>query len=170
MVKLGILAIHKIRLNGDISMLSSLKSFLLGDEKSFKVDKTVSTDEKIAIATCTLLLEMAYSDDEFSDIEREQIVKIMINTYSIDENDADDIMVQAEKERESGIDLWQFTNKINEHYTKDEKMVIAKNLWEIIYADGKVDKHEEYLMRKLTSLLNLSHGDMINAKMKVIRK
>jgi uncharacterized tellurite resistance protein B-like protein len=147
-----------------ILMLTSLKNILLGKESSVQQAESASAAEKIAVAICALLLEMAYSDDEFSGDEREKIVKIMVETYSIDENEVNDIIRKAEQEREKEIDLWQFTRQINENYSKEEKMVIARKLWEIIFSDGKVDQHEEYLMRKLTSLLNLSHGDMIEAK------
>jgi uncharacterized tellurite resistance protein B-like protein len=41
---------------------------------------------------------------------------------------------------------------------------VAETLWRVIYTDGKVDEHEEYLMRKLTFLLALEHEDMIEAK------
>jgi uncharacterized tellurite resistance protein B-like protein len=40
-------------------------------------------------------------------------------------------------------------------------------VWRVVYADGKVDKYEEYLMRKLSFLLNIDHRKMIEAKLKV---
>ena len=49
-----------------------------------------------------------------------------------------------------------------------EKIALVELLWRIIYIDGRLDKHEEYLVRKLATLLHLSHKDMIDAKLKVL--
>ena len=37
-----------------------------------------------------------------------------------------------------------------------------------LYADGVLDKFEDYLMRRLVKLLGLSHSQMIEAKVKVL--
>ena len=44
--------------------------------------------------------------------------------------------------------------------------MVLEVLWSVVYADGKVNMHEEYLMRKLSYLLNMDHSDMIDAKIK----
>jgi uncharacterized tellurite resistance protein B-like protein len=36
-----------------------------------------------------------------------------------------------------------------------------------VYADGKLDKHEDYLVHKLANLLRLTHKQLIEAKLKV---
>ena len=41
-------------------------------------------------------------------------------------------------------------------------------VWEIIYTDGILDKHEDYLVHKLANLLRLSHEQLIEAKLKVL--
>ena len=145
-------------------MLKSLKDILFGGDESTLSGESINSTDKVAVATCALMLEMAYADDEFSEDEQKKILKILVEKYRIAADDALDLIELANTQRKTNIDLWQFTHKINESYSKDEKLDVARNLWEIIYSDGKVDKHEEYLMRKLTSLLNLSHGDMIQAK------
>jgi uncharacterized tellurite resistance protein B-like protein len=42
--------------------------------------------------------------------------------------------------------------------------------WQIVYVDGKLDKHEDYLMHKFSKLLHISHKHFINAKLKVKRQ
>jgi uncharacterized tellurite resistance protein B-like protein len=41
-------------------------------------------------------------------------------------------------------------------------------VWRVIYADGKLDKHEDYLVKKIAHLLNLRHREMIDAKLRVL--
>jgi uncharacterized tellurite resistance protein B-like protein len=44
-------------------------------------------------------------------------------------------------------------------------MRIVEIIWKIAYADGKLDKHEDYLAHKLGKLLRLNHKQLIEAKL-----
>ena len=120
--------------------------------------------KKVSIATCALLLEMAHADDQFSKDELKNIIAILHSQFNLDDQDANEIIALAEEERKESLDLWQFTNLINENYSKEDKQKVVELLWKVIYTDGKVDKYEEYLIRRLTFLLDLEHKDMIEAK------
>ena len=82
---------------------------------------------------------------------------------------ADALLAEADKELEESVDLWQFARAINDNYTPDEKIEILEILWQIVYVDGKMDEHEHYLMNKLSSLLRLTHKQLIDAKLKILR-
>jgi uncharacterized tellurite resistance protein B-like protein len=147
-------------------MIESIKSFF-SEKIDISDQKSGETPERsVSIATCALLLEMAHADSEFSEDEKNNIIKILESTYDISENDAEELVHLSELERKESTDLWQFTNLINQNYSREEKIKVAETLWHIVYTDGKVDQHEEYLMRKLTYLLDLDHQDMIEAKFK----
>ena len=47
---------------------------------------------------------------------------------------------------------------------------MLEELWLLIYADGRVDKFEDVLIRKMTTLLGLEHRDMISAKLSAKEK
>ena len=134
-------------------------------------DKTAIKEEdraeRIQVATCALLLEVANSDDEFSDIERDNIVQILERDFELSDEYAKELMELSDKEREESIDLWQFTNLVNEHYSIEEKIKIIEMVWKVIYADGKLDKYEDHLAHKLSNLLKLTHKQLIDAKLKV---
>jgi len=128
-------------------------------------ESRVSSDRSVSIACCALLLEMAHADSQFSQSERDNIISILQTNFHMTQSDANVLLNLSEMERKESLDLWQFTNLINQTYSHEEKVKVAETLWQVIYTDGKVDKHEEYLMRKLTYLLNISHDDMIAAKL-----
>ena len=66
------------------------------------------------------------------------------------------------------IDLWQFAKTIKEQYSYEEKAAIIEMLWEVIYADDSLHAHEDYLVHKLAQGLNLDHGRLIDAKVKIL--
>ena len=123
----------------------------------------------IQTATCALFLEMARTDGEFNESEQDRVLSILRNDYDLSEEDAIAIIGETNLELEQSIDLWQFTKRINQSYSKEEKIRVIRMLWQIVYADGTLDKHEHYLVRKLSKLLRLSHEELIDAKLSVIR-
>jgi len=90
------------------------------------------------------------------------------NEYGLSSEDVLELNKASERELAKSLDLWTFTNVINEHYSNDEKTRLVELLWRLVYADGKMDEHENYLMHKLAKLLRLTHRDLIGAKLRVL--
>jgi len=149
-------------------MRGLVKTFLQKDASSDKTAmKREDTAERIIVATCALLLEVANSDDEFSEVERDSIIGTLKRDFHLSDEYADELLESSDKKRRESIDLWQFTHLINEHYSPEEKIKIIEMVWKVIYADGKLDKHEDHLAHKLSRLLQLDHKQLIDAKLKV---
>ncbi|HQE83317.1 MAG TPA: TerB family tellurite resistance protein, partial [Candidatus Hydrogenedentes bacterium] len=76
----------------------------------------------------------------------------------------------ANTRRAQSFDIWKFTNEINETCTLAEKKEIIGEVWRVIYADRSLSAHEDYIAHKLGRLLNLTHPDLIEAKVKVLEE
>ena len=121
----------------------------------------------IRVATCALLIEMSNIDGEFSESERESIISVLKKDYDLTDENVIALIEASNEELKGSIDLWQFTNLINQNYSMEEKLRIIETVWRIAYTDGKLDKHEDYLVHKLAKLLRLTHSQLIEAKLKV---
>ena len=121
----------------------------------------------IRVASCALLIEMSNIDGEFSESERESIISVLKKDYDLTDENAIALIEASNEELKGSIDLWQFTNLINQNYSMEEKLRIIETVWRIAYTDGKLDKHEDYLVHKLAKLLRLTHKQLIEAKLKV---
>ena len=124
----------------------------------------------VRIATCALFLEMANIDGEFTESEQKRILALLKNDYHLSGDEALRLIEATNQELEQSIDLWQFTRSINQSHSNEEKIRIIRMLWKIVYADGTLDKHERYLVEKLSRLLRLSHKELIEAKTSVLGK
>jgi len=127
-----------------------------------------SQGRDVHLAACAVFLEAAHIDNEFDEREREHILKVFENEYGLSSEDVLELNKASEKERAKSLDLWTFTNVINEHYSNGEKTRLVELLWRLVYADGKMDEHENYFMHKLARLLRLTHRDLIDAKLRVL--
>ncbi|NOR13921.1 MAG: hypothetical protein GQ545_11775 [Candidatus Aminicenantes bacterium] len=124
--------------------------------------------DRIQIASCVILLEVAKFDFDFSSIEKETTKAILKNEFAIPEDAIEDLMKISEEKREDSIDLWEFTNVINQNFSREEKIKIIEAAWKIIYADDKLNKYENHYVHVLADLLRLRHDELIDAKLKVL--
>ena len=139
---------------------------ILGNREPGKQIKTGSGD--IKLATCAVLLELANIDGKFSKQERDEITAIFKTKYSLSEEEVNELIKSSEAQLENSIDLWQFTNIINQNYDLEEKLKVIETIWEIAYSDGRLEQHEDYLVHKVATLLRLSHKQLIDAKLKIL--
>ena len=148
-------------------MLNRLLELLAAVDTRAQEDEHYCNDDKIRLATCVLLLEMAGADREFSPEECSRILEILKRRFELNQDEAESLMTIAQEQREDSIDVWRFTNQINHCCKPGEKIRIVEELWRVIYADGSLDAHEDYLIHKLARLLNLTNRQLIDAKIKV---
>ncbi len=127
-----------------------------------------STEDRIYLATCAVLLEIAYIDGEFSDVERSEITSIMKKRFDLKDEHIVDLIKTAEEEIKKSIDVWRFSTQINKAFERDEKLELVEMIWKLVLVDGHMDGHEEYLAKKVAGLLGISHPEMIEAKRKAI--
>lgn len=120
--------------------------------------------ERVQLAACALLLELAHADDEFSDVERMHIEAVLRRHFDLQEAEAVELMALAESEREGGGDLFHFAELIRSGYDLGQKTLLAEVMWGLILADGRIARHEAYLLQKISSLLDLERGYLSEAR------
>lgn len=120
---------------------------------------------KKRVAACALLLEAAYADDDCSPEEMARIVDMVKARFALSPEYATELLELADRERQKSADLFSFTNDLNRLLSREEKLAVIEDLWRIIFADGRLESHEDHLAHKLANLLRLSHQDLIAAKL-----
>jgi uncharacterized tellurite resistance protein B-like protein len=121
--------------------------------------------KKYQIATAALLVEIAKADGDFSDDERKRIIDLIKNDFDLDDECVNELLEISEQKVKDSVSIYEFSSVINESFTQHEKLELLKNLWRIIYEDGKLESHEDRLIKIIGSTLNLEHKDVIGAKL-----
>jgi uncharacterized tellurite resistance protein B-like protein len=145
-------------------VLNALKSFFASHADQPAAASAEAPDQRLRVAACALLLEIAHADDEFTADERRHIEEALVRHFDLPLETARELMALAEEQRRISTDLYQFTSLINANYDEGQRMVLTEVLWRVVYADGKLSQHEEYLMRKLANLLELRPGYLAEAR------
>ena len=152
-------------------MLDAIKRVLagqVGPPRPAAADE--SDDQRVRIAACALLLEIAHADGEFSTEERRHIEEALARHFDLAPEAARELMSHAADRRREAVDLHQFTSFLTEHYDEGQRMTLAEVLWRVVYADGKLSEHEDYLMQKLARLLDLRPGYLNAARARAAPK
>lgn len=123
--------------------------------------------QRVKVGTCIVLLEAAAADDELSDAEVSKIVELLKHRFELEEDDAKELIAISKEERSKAVDLWKFTNMLNEALTIEQKYQVAEMVWSVIFSDKTLDKFEDHLAHKLISLLNLEHAKFMDIKIRV---
>ena len=118
----------------------------------------------LRVAACALMLEMAHADAEFTAEEQAHIEEALVRHFQLDAETARDVMSAADRARREAADLHQFTSVIDQHYDEGQRMVLAELLWRVVYADGELSRHEDYLASKIANLLDLRPGYLSEAR------
>lgn len=119
---------------------------------------------RLHVAACALLLELAYADDEFDSAERMHVEAVLRRHFDLDEATARELMELAAAERRDAVDLYQFTTLIRSSYDLGQKTLLAEIMWGLVLADGRIARHEGYMLRKIANLLDLEPGYLSAAR------
>jgi len=132
----------------------------------FSQDQNRSTDREVdpMVLRAALLLETAMHDDEFALEEREAIKDLLADRYGLGENKVDDLIEFAATKLNEVADVYLFTRSLGRDMSIEERKELMTEIWQIIFADGRVDKHEEHFARKMQKMLRLDHPTWIEAR------
>lgn len=149
-------------------MIDLFKRFFNSTAENCGMPAGQDNDRDVIVAVCALFLEMGRIDETFTEQEEERVLSILTDKYGLSGEDADALLDEADRELDESVDLWQFAKVINDRYSIARKEKLVERLWQIVYVDGKMDQYEHYLMNKVSNLLDLSHKQLIDAKLKVL--
>ena len=150
-------------------MLKKIKKHIsnLGKEPIESLDQQQKDTEIINNACAALLIETALADKVFNEEELISMRKTLNKVYKVDEKDIEELINESKKKASESTSLYEYTRLINDLCDYEDKIRLISNLWAIAFADQQLDKYEEYLIRKISDLLHVSHKDFIQQKVLV---
>lgn len=150
-------------------MLKNLRKLLSGVNpelaNTISVSSSGNKHTKVEVATCALFIELAKSDGEFSQEERDLIITQMKNLFSLEKKYIDDLLLLAEEKVKQSVSIYEFTGIINKSFTQEEKIELLENLWKLIYRDEKLSAYEDHMIKRIGATMNIEHKQIINSKL-----
>ena len=135
----------------------------------FKKNKvSQDTQEKqefeIELIGAVLAYEIARSDGDISNSELslllDEIKKISVKVNKTD----DEILSIIEIYSKNSVSFHEFIADINNEFDKQEKLSLISFLWDVAYADSKLDVDEERLVRRIADLIKIKDVEVLKLK------
>ena len=148
-------------------MLKQLRDIFSKTLINAEQDDPAARDHALRLATAVLLIEVVRADYEEDDKETEAVIRQLQLHFELSEEETLILIKEAEERADHSISLQEFTRLLHENLSVVEKHSIIEMLWLIAVADDHLDKHEDYVVRKVAELLYVTHGDLIRIRNKV---
>jgi uncharacterized tellurite resistance protein B-like protein len=151
----------------ELAMFGSIKTFisnLAGD-----ANQRGSSGQRDRLTAITaLLIRVATVDHEMSGARRAKLHAILRSNYGLDDTAAARLISDADAIARSAIDLYRFTRPLNEVLDNEERRRIVQMMWEIVYADRKVNEFEENIIWRAADLLSVSTRQRVELRQRIV--
>jgi uncharacterized tellurite resistance protein B-like protein len=121
----------------------------------------------LQIATAMLLIEVARADYA-QDLSEDQTVFASIKEFFALSDDETALLIEeAHGQADHAVSLQSFTRRLTEQLSAAERQRVVEMLWKVALADRRLDKYEDYVVRKVADLLYVPHSDLIRIRNRV---
>jgi len=152
-------------------MFNDIQKFIQSQlEPATEAARDPASDDQIKLATAALMYEVAGADNSLDEREQQTIVAALASAFNISQQDSEKLTESARSEASDSISLHAFTSVITKEWPYEERSRVIEMMWDVALADGRLDDHEQHLMRKLASLLYIPHSAYIAAKIRAQKK
>ena len=134
-------------------------------KKKSKPEENVNNFE-IELTASVLAYEIARTDGEIS---KEEEILLLEEVKKISKKigtDEKDILKLIEVYSNDSVSFYEFIQDINKNFSMDDKISLISFLWNVAYADRKLDTDEERLIRRIADLINIKDVDVLRLKNK----
>ncbi|OEJ69695.1 tellurite resistance TerB family protein [Magnetovibrio blakemorei] len=126
--------------------------------------------DELKLAAAALLVEAAVMDGTFDDAERTVVTRLLTERFALDAEEVQELLSQAEATIANANELYTLTRTVKDNFEHPERIGLIEMLWEVVYADGKLDDYESNLVRRLAGLLYVSDRESGEARKRILDK
>ena len=148
-------------------MFGSIKAFistLAGDASR----RGTSEQKDRLTAIAALLIRVATVHHELSEARRAKLHAILRSCYGLDDSAAAQLIFDADANARTAIDLYRFTRPLNEVLDDEARRRLVQMMWEIVYADRRVNEFEENIIWRAADLLSVSTRQRVELRQGIV--
>ena len=138
-------------------MFKTFADWFQTSSKSIKDKDDFSRD--LAELVTALMVEAAAADGHVGAAETRLIVDCVSNQFNLAEDEMKQILDYALEEVDNRIELHSLISRLRNQSDYEERIGVMEMVWMVVLADGRLDKIERQLMRRLAGLLFVSDVD-----------
>jgi uncharacterized tellurite resistance protein B-like protein len=147
-------------------MLQLFKEFLndvgVGEKPASRFSES---DYRLAAAA--ILIHIMSVDGQETGAEQDKLQDLLKRQFDLDDDAAVELIAAATAADRESVDLYGFTSLINRSLDEDGRRRIVKMMWEMVYADGRMNEFEDNVVWRASDLLGISQRDRVELRREV---
>ncbi|HVI14305.1 MAG TPA: TerB family tellurite resistance protein [Pseudolabrys sp.] len=123
-----------------------------------------SDDKDCRLATAALLTRVATVNSEMSQARQEKLHAVLKSCFGLDDLATALLISDAAAADRSAVDLYHFTRRLNSVLDNEGRQRIIKMMWQVIYADERMNEFESNIIWRIADLLGVSSRQRIELR------
>jgi uncharacterized tellurite resistance protein B-like protein len=121
-------------------------------------------EHALRMATAVLMIDVARADYQFDEDEFHRVLRLCESHFELSPDEAAELVNAANEKAEDLVSVQEFTHLLHNSLDERDKARIVELLWQIAYADGRLDKYEDSLILKISDLLYVNRALVMRLK------
>lgn len=145
-------------------MLGSLKSFfsnLVGHERQSPAAG------KLQLATAALLTRVATVHVEMSQARWAKLRAVLRSHFDLDDPATTVLLEESAAVNRTAVDLYRFTRELNQLLNDEGRRRLVRMMWEVVYADGRVNELEDNIIWRVADLLGVTTRQRVELRRQI---
>jgi uncharacterized tellurite resistance protein B-like protein len=145
-------------------MFKSLKTFFSTLVEHERQSPTVS---KLQLATAALLTRVATVHIELSQARRAKLHAVLSSHFDLDDRATAMLLEESAAVNRTAVDLYGFTRQLNQLLNDESRRGLVRMMWEVVYADGRVNELEHNIIWRVADLLGVTTRQRVELRQQI---
>ena len=145
-------------------MFRSLKTFFSTLVEHERLSPAVS---KLQLATAALLTRVATVHIEMSQARRAKLHAVLRSHFDLDDPATAMLLEESAAVDRTAVDLYRFTRQLNQFLNDESRRRLVRMMWEVVYADGKVNEIEDNIIWRVADLLGVTTRQRVELRQQI---
>ena len=122
---------------------------------------------KLQLATAALLTRVATVHIEMSQARRAKLHAVLRSHFDLDDPATAMLLEESAAVDRTAVDLYRFTRQLNQLLNDESRRRLVRMMWEVVYADGRVNGLEDNIIWRVADLLGVTTRQRVELRQQI---
>ena len=122
---------------------------------------------KLQLATAALLTRVATVHNEMSQARRAKLHAVLRSHFDLDDPATAMLLEESAAVNRTAVDLYRFTRQLNQFLNDESRRRLVRMMWEVVYADGRVNGLEDNIIWRVADLLGVTTRQRVELRQQI---
>ncbi|WP_422255103.1 TerB family tellurite resistance protein [Bradyrhizobium sp.] len=145
-------------------MFRSLKTFF---STLIEHDRQAPAVSKLQLATAALLTRVATVHNEMSQARRAKLHAVLRSNFDLGDLATASLLQESVAVDRTAVDFYHFSRQLNQLLNDESRRRLVRMMWEVVYADGRVNELEDNIIWRVADLLGVTTRQRVELRQQI---